>query len=151
MAAQLWLLRHGEAEPHAPDDDSRRLTPRGEDQARTAGRALAALELVFHAVYTSPKERALRTAALACEPLGLEPVVHQPLRDGFDARDARELLALSGDEPRILVVGHNPDFAQVVFDMTGARVDFKKGGIAGVRERDLIVLLRPRELERIGA
>jgi len=150
MAAQLWLLRHGEAEPHAADDDSRRLTPRGEDQARSAGRGLAALELVFHAVYTSPKERARRTAVLACEALKAEPVVYPPLREGFDARDARELLALALDQ-RVLVVGHNPDFAQVVYDMTGARVDFKKGGVAGVRERELIALLRPRELERIGA
>jgi phosphohistidine phosphatase len=150
MAAQLWLLRHGEAEPHASDDDSRRLTPRGEEQARAAGRAFAALELVFHAVYTSPKERALRTAVLACEPLGIEPAVYEPLREGFDARDARELLA-AGGEQRVLVVGHNPDFAMVVNDMTGARVDFKKGGVAGIRERELIVLLRPRELERIGA
>src|SRR3954451_15236571 len=150
MAAQLWLLRHGEAEPHGPDDDSRRLTPRGEDQARTAGRALAALELVFHAVYTSPKERALRTAVLACEALEVEPVEWEPLRVGFDARDAADLLALD-DDRRILLVGHNPDFAQVVHDMTGARVDFKKGGVAGVRDRELIALLRPRELERIGA
>jgi phosphohistidine phosphatase len=150
MAAQLWLLRHGEAEPHASDDDSRRLTARGEEQARAAGRALAALELVFHGVWTSPKERALRTAVLACESLGVEPVAHEPLREGFDARDARELLMLSGDEPRVLVVGHNPDFAQVVYDMTGARVEMKKGGVAAVRERELIVLLRPRELERIA-
>lgn len=147
MAAQLWLLRHGEAVPHAADDDSRDLTPRGEDQARAAGRALATLELVFHAVYTSPKVRARRTAELACEALGVEPVEHPPLREGFDARDARELLT---GEQRVLVVGHNPDFAQVVHDLSGARVDFKKGGVAGVREGELIALLRPRELERLG-
>lgn len=148
MSAQLWLLRHGEAVPHAADDDSRDLTARGEDQARAAGRALAAMDMVFHAVYTSPKLRARRTAELACEALGGEPILHEPLRDGFSLADARELLA---PDQRILVVGHNPDFAQVVFDLTGARVDFKKGGVAGVRERELIALLRPRELERIGA
>jgi phosphohistidine phosphatase len=150
MSAQLWLLRHGEAEPHASDDDSRVLTPRGEDQARAAGRALQALEVVFHAVYTSPKVRARRTAELACEALGAEPIVWEPLREGFDVADARELLR-TGEDQRVLVVGHNPDFAQVVHDMTGARVDFKKGGVAGVRERELMVLLRPRELDRIRA
>jgi phosphohistidine phosphatase len=152
MAAQLWLLRHGEAEPHdgAASDDARDLTPRGEQQARTAGRAFAALELVFHAVYTSPKLRARRTAELVCEPLGLEPIVWAPLRGGFGARDARELLA--GDpEQRVLVVGHNPDFEQVAHDLTGARAELKKGGVAAVREPELIALLRPRELERIGA
>ena len=56
MARQLWLLRHGEAEPHdVRSDDERRLTSRGEDQSRAAGRALAALEVTFQAVYTSPK------------------------------------------------------------------------------------------------
>jgi phosphohistidine phosphatase len=151
MARQLWLLRHGEAEPHgsAPDDD-RRLTERGEEQSRAAGRALAALEIVFQAVYTSPKVRARDTARLACEALGCEPMEHAPLREGFTAADALELL--HADE-RILVVGHEPDFSQVVYDLTGGRIDMKKGGVAGVRldggHGELIVLLRPRELERL--
>jgi phosphohistidine phosphatase len=151
MARQLWLLRHGEAEPHdSHSDDERRLTPRGEDQARAAGRALARMEIVFQAVYTSPKVRTRDTATLACEPLGAEPMEHAPLREGFSADDARELL--HADE-RILVVGHEPDFSQVVHDLTGARIDLKKGGVAGVRmdgaRGELIALLRPRELDRI--
>jgi phosphohistidine phosphatase len=151
MARQLWLLRHGEAEPHdAGSDDERRLTARGEDQAHSAGRALAAMEIVFQAVYTSPKVRARDTARLACEALGAEAMEHAPLREGFSADDALELL--HADE-RILVVGHEPDFSQVVHDLTGARIDMKKGGVAGVRmdgtRGELIVLLRPRELDRI--
>jgi phosphohistidine phosphatase len=151
MARQLWLLRHGETEPHdAGSDDERRLTARGEDQARSAGRALAAMEIVFQAVYTSPKVRARDTARLACEALGAEAMEHAPLREGFSADDALELL--HADE-RILVVGHEPDFSQVVHDLTGARIDMKKGGVAGVRmdgtRGELIVLLRPRELDRI--
>jgi phosphohistidine phosphatase len=151
MARQLWLLRHGEAEPHdARSDDERRLTERGEDQSRSAGRALAALELAFQAAYTSPKVRARDTAKLACEALGTQPLEHAPLREGFSADDARELL--HADE-RILVVGHEPDFSQVVHDLTGARIDLKKGGLAGVRmdgaRGELIALLRPRELDRI--
>jgi len=152
MARQLWLLRHGEAEPHdARSDDERRLTARGEDQSRAAGRALAAMEIVFQAVYSSPKVRARDTARLACEALGAEPIEHAPLRAGFSADDVLELM--HADE-RILVVGHEPDFSQVVQDLTGARIDLKKGGIAGVRmdgtRGELIALLRPRELDRIG-
>jgi phosphohistidine phosphatase len=155
MAAQLWLLRHGEAEPHdARPDPERRLTERGEDQARAAGRAFAALGIVFQAVYTSPKVRAAETARLACEVLGCAPIEHPPLTDGFDARDALELLRSCGDDERVLVIGHNPDLAQVVHDLTGAHVDLKKGGVAGIRsagtEHDLIVLIRPRELDRIA-
>jgi phosphohistidine phosphatase len=156
MATQLWLLRHGEAEPHdARPDFERRLTERGEEQSRAAGRALAALEMTFQAVYTSPKVRARDTARLACEALGCEPIEHAALAEGFDADDARALLNAVGPDERILVVGHNPDFAQVVFDLTGGRVDFKKGGVAGIRldgtTGELIALLRPRELERLAS
>ena len=156
MSNQLWLLRHGEAEPHdmAPDAD-RVLTPRGEEQSRSAGRALAALQLTFQAVYTSPKARARDTALLACEALGEEPIVTPVLAEDFDVADAHDLLLGVEPDGRILVVGHNPDFAQVVYDLTGAHVDFKKGGVAGVRldrtRGELIALLRPRELAHIGA
>jgi phosphohistidine phosphatase len=153
MAQQLWLLRHGEAEPHdARPDAERRLTDRGRDQSRAAGRALAALKIEIHLAFTSPKVRARDTALLACEALGVEPIDHAPLYAGFDAADALELMAAAGPDQRVLVVGHDPDFSQVVHDLTGGRIDLKKGGIAAVRldgpQGELIVLLRPRELER---
>ena len=37
-----------------------------------------------------------------------------------------------GDDDRVLVVGHDPSFTQVVHDLTGGRIDFKKGGVAAV-------------------
>jgi phosphohistidine phosphatase len=155
MAQQLWLLRHGEAEPHdARPDDERRLTDRGRDQARAAGGALAALKVKIHLAFTSPKVRARDTATIACQTLGTEPIEHAPLAAGFAVDDALELIAAAGPEQRVLVVGHEPDFSQVVHDLTGARIDLKKGGIAGVRldgaRGELMVLLRPRELDRIS-
>jgi phosphohistidine phosphatase len=156
MAQQLWFLRHGEAEPHdARPDPDRRLTERGEEQSRAAGRALAALEIAFQRVVTSPRVRALDTARLACEALGCDLEVEEALSSGFDVHDAIELAAGAGDDKRVLFVGHNPDFEQIVHDLTGGNVDMKKGGVAGVRMRDrrrgeLIVLLRPREINRIA-
>jgi len=155
MAQQLWLLRHGEAEPHdARPDTERRLTDRGREQSLVAGRALAALKIHVHMAFTSPRVRARDTALLACEALGIEPIEHAALSAGFDVSDAHELLAVAGPEQRVLVVGHEPDFSQVVYDLTGGRVDFKKGGIAAIRldgtRGELILLLRPRELERIA-
>jgi phosphohistidine phosphatase len=155
MARQLWLLRHGEAEPHdSKDDAARELTERGRDQARAAGRALAALGVEVHFAFTSPKVRARDTALLACEALGCDPIEHAPLAAGFDRDDALELLAIAGDDQRVLVVGHEPDFSQVVHDLGGGRIALKKGGLAAVRmdgtHGELVVLLRPREFDRIG-
>jgi phosphohistidine phosphatase len=155
MAQQLWLLRHGEAEPHdARPDDERELTDRGRAQARAAGAALAALKVEVHLAFTSPKVRARDTALLACEALGIEPVEHKPLAADFDADEALTLMAAAGADQRVLVVGHEPDFSQVVHDLGAGRIDMKKGGIAALRldgaRGELIALLRPREIDRIG-
>lgn len=156
MSKTLWILRHGEAEPHdSKPDPERALTPRGEQQSRDAGAALAALAVELASVWTSPKVRGRDTALLACASLGADPVEHQPLYAGFDAEDARELLATADDGDAILVVGHEPDLSQVVRDLTGARIDLKKGGVAAVRldgtRAELVVLLRPKELSAIAA
>jgi phosphohistidine phosphatase len=156
MAKQLWFLRHGDAEPHgARPDAERRLTDKGERQSRVAGAALAKLGLEVDAVLTSPRVRALDTAKLASKELGgAEPVVHEALSGGFDRNDLDELLAGFEDEATVLLVGHEPDFSEVIRDLTGGRVDLKKGGVAAVhverRSGELFVLLRPSELRRIA-
>jgi phosphohistidine phosphatase len=155
MARQLWLLRHGEAEPHhAAPDAERRLTATGEDEARAAGAVLAGLGVTFEGVYASPKVRALDTARIAAEVLGADAIVHAPLADGFGVDDALALLGGAGRDARLLVVGHNPDLPQVIHDLTGARVDLSTGAVAGVRVRgrtgELVALLRARELAALA-
>ena len=152
---QLWLLRHGEAVPHGSKDDfHRELTPRGERQSLAAGQALARLGVEFAACYASPLVRAQGTAERACRALGIEPFAHEDVGMGFDVDVARELLAAHGDGDELLVVGHNPSFEQVVADLTGARIDFKKGAVAAAKVQgtrgELLVLLRPRELESLA-
>lgn len=156
MPREIWFLRHGEAEPHgAAPDPERRLTEKGERQSRAAGEALAKLGVEFAHAFTSPRVRSLDTARIACEVLGLEPIVHEPLSGGFDRDEALALLDSTADEGRILLVGHEPDFSQIVHDLTGGRIDLKKGGIAAVRvdgpSAELRVLLRPREVELIAS
>jgi phosphohistidine phosphatase len=98
--------------------------------------------------------RARDTARLACGALNIDPVDEDVLADGFSRDDALELLHRHGADARVLVVGHEPSFSQVVHDLTGGRIDFKKGGVAAVRaERtggELLALLRPRELESLA-
>jgi phosphohistidine phosphatase len=159
MARQLWLLRHAEAEPHgARADAERTLTDRGERQARTAGLALVRLGATFEAVLFSPKARARQTAELAAEEWNKQQQerlrAYPPLASGFDARQARDALAETAAEGRLLLVGHEPDLSSIVGEETGGHVDLKKGGLAVVRLEgvggELAVLLRPRELALIA-
>jgi phosphohistidine phosphatase len=141
----IYLLRHGEAEDGDGDDAARRLTEKGERQARAAGRALAELGAGIQTCLASPKVRALDTARLACEALGVEVEVTEALRDGrFDALD------LAAGRGEVLLVGHEPDFSAEVGRLTGAKVAMKKGGIAVVDGSTLVALLRPKELRRIA-
>src|SRR4051812_12331361 len=141
----LYLFRHGEAEDAAADDASRRLTEKGERQARDAGLALKELGIGIDACLASPKVRARETARIACEALGVEVEETEALRGG--PLDARELAAGRGE---VILVGHEPDFSEEVGRLTGANVDLKKGGIAVVDGSTLVALWRPKELRRIA-
>jgi phosphohistidine phosphatase len=171
MARQLWLLRHADAEPHGTRPDAeRRLTERGKRQARLAGRALEHIGVEPEKILTSPKERSLRTATLALEAWGGERLgrlhVYPPLYEGFDGPQALAALAQLGPDGRLLAVGHEPDLSSVVAELTGARIDLKKAGLAVVRigasaelkpgvlsdtaGSELVLLLRPVELALIA-
>jgi phosphohistidine phosphatase len=136
----IWLLRHGDAAEGSPDAE-RPLTEKGKEQSRAAGRALKKLGVKPAACLTSPKVRALDTARIACEELGIEPQ-HEPKLAGGPF-DPEALAAGLGDD--VLLVGHDPDFSMAVHSLTGAQVRMKKGGLAGVEKGKLKVLLRPTE------
>ena len=159
MARQLWLLRHADAEPHGTRPDAeRRLTERGRRQAEVAGTAVARMAVKFEAILASPKARARETAELALgqmedsqrELLDLHPL----LAGGVHAREALDLLDGVGVGGPALIVGHEPDLSGIVGELTGARVDLKKGGLVLVRlgagGAQLVLLLRPVELSLIA-
>ena len=139
----IWFLRHGDA-ADGGDDFARPLTEKGKRQSAVAGNALAALGVTIDVCLTSPRVRAVETARLACDPLGLEPEIASELSGGdFDP----EVLAAGRGE--VLLVGHEPDFSRAVHDLTGARVEMKKGGLAGVDGATLTTLLRPAQIRRL--
>jgi phosphohistidine phosphatase len=140
----VWLLRHADAARGNPDDE-RPLTERGVRQAQAAGRALERLGLHIDVCLTSPKRRALETARLAAEPLGIEVRIEPRL--GGEPFDAHDLTAGLGD---VLLVGHDPSFSLTLHDLTGAQARLRKGGLAGIEKGELVVLMRPSELEAIA-
>jgi phosphohistidine phosphatase len=141
----LWLLRHAEAADGFPDDE-RPLTEPGRRHAEAVGRALARLGVSIDICLTSPKLRAVETAELACEPLGIE-IRREPALGG-EPFDVHELTAGLGD---LLLVGHDPSFSLTLHDLTGAQARMRKGGLAGIAKGELLVLMRPNELLAIAA
>jgi len=142
----IFLLRHGDAEPDQGDGDAaRRLTPKGEDQARAAGRAMARLGFGPDTCLASPRVRAWRTAELACESLAVEPELCGPI--GTGDYDALDLAAGRGD---ILIVGHEPVLSAQVARLTGASIRLKKGGLAILEPNTLHALFRPADLTAIA-
>ena len=140
----IWLLRHGDAADGSPDEE-RPLTSKGEEQSRNAGLALKVLGVEIEACLASPKVRALDTARLACEALGVEVSEERALAGGpFDADE------LATGFESVLLVGHDPDFSMAVHDATGAQVRMPKGGLAGVDRGELKVLLRPKDLQALA-
>lgn len=141
----VYLLRHGDAEDGDGEDAARRLTGKGERQARAAGKALAELGVRVDACLSSPKARALDTARLAAEHLDVAVEESEALRGGdFDP------LALVAGRGNVLLVGHEPDFSNAVAALTGARVKLRKGGIAAVEDGTLHALLTSRQLRSLS-
>jgi phosphohistidine phosphatase len=139
----IWFLRHGDAEDTTPDEE-RRLTGKGRRQAEAAGAALAKIGVELDVCLTSPKVRAHETAVLACAAIGGEiDVVIEPRLAG----GAFDPLELAAGLDEVLLVGHEPDFSQAIGELTGGRVDMKKGGVAAVDDGELRVLLRARETQ----
>lgn len=89
---------------------------------------LARLEIA-PSIITSPLPRASQTAEIAGKHLGRKVRVDPLLRPGFDASKLSTLLKdFSGDS--LMVVGHEPDFTQIIFKVTGGSTKLSKAGVA---------------------
>ncbi|GAB3388967.1 SixA phosphatase family protein [Azotobacter armeniacus] len=104
---KLWLLRHGEAEPHARPDAERALTRHGRQEVRQAAVHLAGRPL--RTILCSPYVRARQTAELLEELLDGAPelLVVDWLAPDSDPRQALDRLAECGGV-ELLLASHQP-------------------------------------------
>jgi phosphohistidine phosphatase len=146
---KLYFVRHGvavEADAWNGDDASRPLTDDGKKSMEREAKALAKIDLQIDRVLTSPFKRAKQTAKIVAKRLNVPLVEDERLASGFDAAKLEEIVRDNDGAPSLLLVGHEPDFSEVVCDLTGARINLKKGGIACVEDGHLSLLLTPRVL-----
>jgi phosphohistidine phosphatase len=141
---QLYVVRHGPAVAHGipgMGDDDRPLTPDGEKKVKAVGRGLSALGLRLDRIVTSPLPRARRTAEILAGELGAEGFLAQDdaLRSGRSAESIRDWL-VGRNEQSLMIVGHNPDFSDLVGLLVTGRSDvliceLRKGGVAALEGR----------------
>ncbi len=132
---QLYLLRHAHAgDPAEWDgpDDQRPLSPKGERQSDRLGRFLAGIGFEPDAIITSPKVRAARTAEIVAEPLGLAVRVDERLGGGVGVSALEAILTDAGNPVRPVLVGHDPDFSELVETLSGGNVPMRKGALARI-------------------
>jgi phosphohistidine phosphatase len=136
---ELYLLRHGEAEPHTKDDASRALTVKGRKDVRlVAGRAMAAGTSV-DLVLSSPLVRARETAQIAAEIFEVSGIVETPalLPEAQPSALWKELQKLP-ESHRVLLSGHEPAMSSLAAFLLDAHVeiDFKKGSLVRISVAD---------------
>jgi len=145
-AVSLHLLRHadaGDPEKWQGDDAARPLSEKGARQAERLGRHLKAVEFEPDAIISSPKVRALETAEIVGRALGVSAAVDDRLAGSLDPAAVAAILRDAGGPSKPVIVGHDPDFSELLAELTGApNLTMKKGAIARV---DLARGVRPGE------
>ncbi len=138
---RLHLLRHahaGDPAKWARPDAERPLSARGARQADRLGRLLAAASFEPDAIVTSPMVRAEQTARIVAEILGRPVRVEDRLAYGFGLAELEALLEDLGRPEAPLLVGHDPDFSELLSELVGAPVQLRKGTLARVDVRQPI-------------
>lgn len=145
----LMLLRHAIAEDrsHTGRDEDRRLTGEGKRKLREVVAGMCALELPVERVLSSPLVRAVETAEIVAEGLGLEDGVDvaQALAPGAGSDAVFAALGEVGRASGIVLVGHEPDLSMLASTLlTGTpglvHMAFRKAGLAGI----VVARLPPR-------
>ena len=130
----LYFLRHGRAEQHSEGPDSeRKLTKKGTRELKGAASLWRRLNLRPEVILTSPLVRAVETAEIARDALGLkkEPEPDDRLRPGATWEGLAQAMVDHREAARVMFVGHNPDFESAIELLSGAEaVRLRPGGVA---------------------
>ena len=133
---ELYLLRHahaGDPGSWAGPDDRRPLSDKGEKQADRLGRFLVEVGFKPDAIISSPKVRAVQTAEIVARRLKVSVAVDDRLGGELGTETLDALLRDAGDPDRPVIVGHDPDFSELVAVLCGAsRVPMRKGAFARI-------------------
>ena len=156
---QLLFLRHGPAvakNDWTGEEETRPLTGEGKLLVTDIACSLPRLKARPDWIVTSPLARALQTAQIVGECLDApdKVVPDKRLAPGFGMKQLERLMRDYPDDCVLMLVGHDPDFSELVRTLTGGRISIRKGGLAQVDVVDpkvmkgrLVSLLVPAPLD----
>ncbi len=156
---RLYFFRHAIAQD--PDgiilDHDRALTNEGILRTRRSARLIKMLGVVPDHLYSSPLLRARQTAEILAITLGVAVQVREEVAPGFNRAAVERLTHDLGDDAEVMFIGHEPDFSTTICELTGARVEVKKGSLFRVDlacyqplEGNLTLALSPKVFQRLG-
>lgn len=118
---ELLVMRHAKSDWDAgADDHERPLAERGVRSARKVGRFLARAEMVPELVISSTAVRARTTAELAAEAGGWGcPIERTSAFYDTDPGSVIAEIAAREAPPRLMVVGHDPTWSELVSLLAG--------------------------------
>lgn len=119
---QLWILRHGRAEPYHGNDAGRALTDEGRAQvAEVLSRQKPLMDTRGLVIWSSPYRRARQTAAIAAELLGCPITLETDLLLP-EARPGQLLEAIyRSTSDNILLASHQPLVSSLLDTLCGQR------------------------------
>jgi phosphohistidine phosphatase len=133
---QVYLLRHGAAEEERSglNDADRALTADGRRKLRQTLQIAAQADVRPTLFLTSPLKRAIQTAEIAQQVFGYkgELLRTDALLPGSSVEAVWDEIRVHAKEAAIVLVGHNPLFAELAGYLLGApelQVDVKKGSL----------------------
>jgi phosphohistidine phosphatase len=136
---QLCLLRHadaGDPEAWTGDDDERPLSAKGEAQAERLATFLHGVRYAVDAVISSPRVRARQTAEIVADGLGAMVRLEDRLAGPIDAATVDAILDDAGSPERVVLSGHDPDFSDLLNQLSGSTgLTMKKGALARIDVR----------------
>ena len=139
---KLYFLRHGLAgdrETWAGGDFERPLTDAGKERMAREAATIAKLNLNLDVILTSPLVRAYQTAEIVARLLGMTDklVKDERLGPGFSPDQLAGILQAYPEAQALMLVGHEPDFSQLIGKLIGGgRIMCKKGSLACVELND---------------
>ncbi len=113
----VHFIRHAQAISRcsAVPDEHRYLTCRGRKRFRMISGVLRKFDIDPEYIFTSPKIRAVQTADILAEKLLFSgEVIVTPLLSDFNVQSLHKILQLYPLPKEIVLVGHDPDFSNVV-------------------------------------